>query len=543
MATLKVLLPAFLLVLGCEGVVSTPSSSPRAPISDRPPPMLPDDVNLDIWPDLANDEVRAMHRLTRLEYNRTLSDLLGEEVTAGDGFPSEETIHGFPSDPDMTFPPTLAEQALGAAEGIAGTIEVSAFANCSGEDEACAREFAIGFGQAAWRRPLSDDELADLMDVYAASSEGFARGIEMIATAVLIAPQFFYLLELGGEAGPEGFVKPTSWEMASRLSYLYWGTMPDASLVSAAEADELIDPIAILAQAERMVDDPRTKAHFGEFYDAWLHLGEIRSLNKDPEVYPDWDVEIPTHMRAEIDMFLDDMVWSDGARFPALFTATHSFVNESLSGIYGVDVRGADLVRTELDAATRQGILTRSGILALEGFEQTSPVGRGKYVRTQFFCDEVPEPPPDVDDTPPMLTDANTTRQRYEQLTGGGSCAGCHTLMNPIGYGFEAYDATGTFRMTDGGEPVDDSGEVVMTEVGAFRGAAELQTAMADNLQVRACFGRQLFRFAYNRRDSVREFASLATLDQALADSDGEFRAALVALATTNAFLYLPEGE
>lgn len=492
----------------------------------------------------------VMRRLTRTEYNNTVRDLVGDDSAPGSIFPPEETVHGFDNNAEaLTFPPVLADQALNVATRLAKDVAPRAeeFAPCASTapDTACAETFIRAFGARAWRRPLTDDEVAGLLPVYeAGSSDGFERGVELTVQSILISAPFFYRVEVGDGtpvAGKPGLVHPTSWEMASRLSYFLWGTMPDDALFDAAERGELGTPEEVLAQAERMLDDPRVHEAVANFHGQWLLVGGIGALDKDPEVFSTWETTTAELLLQETSTFLDHVAFEGG--ITDLFTAGYSFRNDALAAYYGAEPVGSDAFElvTSLAPERRGGILTQAGVLAQHAaFDQSSPTLRGMFVRERLLCGVLPPPPPDVDNTPAAPGPMQTTRERYEQHANDPSCVGCHRLMDPIGFGLEGYDGAGLFREEEAGMPVDARGEVIDSDVGPFEGGVELGQKLAQSEDVRACIARQWFRFAYGRDEDVdQDGPMLEQIAQVIAESNA-YRELLLGLTQTDAFLYLP---
>lgn len=499
----------------------------------------------------------TMRRLTRFEYDNTVLALLGDDSEPAQVFPPEERVDAFDNNATaLTFPPVMAEQAMSTGRRLADRIAVDleSWVPCGTQDLDCGRQFIEDLGSRAWRRPMEDDEIERLIDVFAhgMQSEGFERGVQMAAHAILISAPFFYRVERGdGQAveGKPGLMRPSSWEMASRLSYLLWGEPPDETLWQAAEADALREPAQIQAQVDRLIADPRARRAVARFHLLWLGLEPVDSIAKDPERFVDWSPDLPKSFRAELDAFVDDVFWSPGGSIEQLLTASHSFVDGPLAAFYGLEggaPGGEQLVRVQLDPSRRAGLLTRPGLLALHaGFDQTSPTHRGLLVRQQLLCDVMPPPPPEVDDTPTEPTDDQTTRGRVEEHTSNETCAPCHSLIDPIGFAFEHYDATGAFREDEHGLAIDARGEATDSDVGEFDGLEQLGRALADSADVRRCVATQWYRYAYGRREdeTLDGPAVVDELDATLEDTGGDLQALLRALTRTDAFLYMPMPE
>lgn len=538
---------------GCyEGL--EPGADPAAS-GDAGPGEGGEDDGPEPGPEAEAREPVTMRRLTRFEYDNTVRALLGDDSRPAQVFPPEEHVDAFDNNATaLTFPPVMAEQAMSTGRRLADLIaaDPTTWVPCEGQDLECGRQFIEQLGARAWRRPLQAPEVERLLDVFAhgQQDEGFARGVQMAAHAIFISAPFFYRVERGdGQPveGKPGLMRPTSWEMASRLSYLLWSEPPDRPLREAAQADALREPAQIEAQVDRMMADPRARLAVARFHALWLGLGSVDSIAKDPERFPGWSPELPASFRAEIDAFVDDVFWTPGGSIEHLLTAAHSFVDAPLAAFYGLEApAGEGLARVQLDPSRRAGLLSRPALLALHaGFDQTSPTHRGLLVRQQLLCDVMPPPPPEVDDTPSEPTDDETTRGRVEEHTSNETCAPCHSLIDPIGFALEHYDATGAFREDENGLPIDARGEAIDSDVGEFDGLEQLGAALAASADVRRCVATQWYRYAYGRREdeTLEGPAVVDELDAALADTGGDLQALLRALTRTDAFLYLPLPE
>ncbi len=488
-------------------------------------------------------------RLTRTEYNNTVRDLLGITSRPADTFPPEEQANGFSNNSEVLgVSQVLAEQYMQAAETLADvyTREVNdVLPGCVKTDgEPCAVAFIQEFGRKAFRRPLTQEEVDTYTALWRIGKEAahLDEGIEMVVQAMLQSPYCLYRIELGEPGGPSGLRRPTSFEMASRLSYLLWGTMPDEEHFAAATAGALSTPDEIEAQARRMVDDPRARETLRHFFEQWLELELIDSLDKDTNVYPAFRGEIRPLLKHEVEAFIDHVVWEGSGDLTELFTAPYTFMNKPLADFYGVSgPTGDEFVRVELDPARHAGILTQAGILAsFSKPNQSSPIHRGKWVRERLLCNTLPSPPPDLEIKPPDLDPNLTTRERFSQHRDDPFCAGCHELMDPIGLAFEHYDGIGLWRDLENGFEIDDSGHILGTDVeGDFNGPVELAHKLGASTDVRACVALSLFRFSYGRSEGPEDAYSVKTIADRIGGGQ-DVRELLVALTQTDAFLYLP---
>jgi hypothetical protein len=485
-----------------------------------------------------------LRRLTNAEYDNTVLDLLGDASKPASAFPADETLYGFAAGASVS--PLLAELYMNAAEKLAATAagKLGALLPCDpgaiGEAQ-CATQFIEHFGKRAFRRPLEQvevDELYALYDSERTAGEGFASSIEIVIAAVLQSPRFLYRVELGGE-GTQDRVPLTSFELASRLSYFLWQTMPDEELFAAAESGELADPEHVADQARRMLADPRAHVGLRNFFDQWLHVRELEHVTKSETAYPTFDESLAASMAEETRRFVDDVLWNGDARLETLLTADYTFVNSELALLYGVEDPGSGWKKVSLDPTQRSGLLTHAGLMTvLSGADQSSPVHRGAFIRENVLCQMLPPPPENLVVVPPDPDPNLSTRERYAQHTADPACATCHQLIDPIGFGFEHYDAIGRYRTKDSGFPVDASGSIVETTDanGAFVGVPELAQKLVQSQDVQQCVARQFFRFALGRIETEGDGCVLEGIYDDFRSKGGDLRELIVAIVQSDAF-------
>jgi hypothetical protein len=461
----------------------------------------------------------------------------------------------------LVVSPLLAEAYLTTAEELASThgdallAGLSACAGAGIDQDACAADadtFIRDFGKRAYRRPLTEAEVAAHHDLFiqgAALGESAydpKAGLELVVAAMLQSPHFLYRVEFGmPNPDGNGVVALTSYEIASRLSYLLWNTMPDVALFEAADADELRTPEQIEIQARRMMDTPRAREAVKNFHRQWLRLDDIepsiRALGKSPEIYPDFYSGLLPLWQQETEAFIDHAVFEENASIEVLFTAPWTMMNEELATFYGVTGPvGPEFVRVELDPQRYAGIMTQAGLLAYHSKpDRSSPIHRGKFVRETILCQN-PPPPPDIIPEPPDVDLNQTTRDQFVEHALDPLCAGCHRLMDPIGFGFEHFDGIGRYRETEWGLPIDASGELVETVDidGTYNGAVELAGLLGSSEQVKDCVVTQWFRFGYGRPETDDDTCSMDQIREAFAAADYDMKELIIALTKTDAFRY-----
>lgn len=492
-----------------------------------------------------------LRRLSNAEYRNTVVELLGHGdavQTATSNFVSETESLGFRNNAQFLGVPTLiAQQYMDAAEQIAEAVRDDAgLLPCTpeaGAEATCATEFIRDFGSRAYRRPLGEAEIASFDSIYAAGAVegGFETGIEWVVFSMLQSPQFLYRVELAEPEAGSASVPVTGYEMASRLSYLLLQSMPDAELFAAAEAGELTTPEQIETQARRLLDDPKS-GRVLEFFEQWLDIDQLASLDRDPAVFPDLAANLPELLREETRAFVASLLESSNGSFQELLTAPYTFVNPALAEHYGLPAPSG--TGFELSPAPeRSGILTQGMLLAHDKPTRTSIVNRGKKIRLDLFCQIVPAPPNNVVIDLEGIGEGLSQRERLAQHRSDPVCASCHRLLDPIGVVFEGFDAVGRPRSYDEtGEPIDPASELTDTRDadGPITGVRDLAERLAQSNEVRECYARQSFRFFYGRELEDADRCSEAQLLSRFRDSGYNLRELLVALTQTDAFRFRP---
>lgn len=498
--------------------------------------------------------VVVVRRLNRVEYHRTVRDLFPTLEIPEQTLVVDKPVHGFENASRSLNPShVLVEQHKDAARAIAQLAAARAgeLAPCAkaGElDAACARQLVSALAPRAFRRPLTREEAARLEAFFAEhrAEGGARRALEHTIEALLQSPQFLYRLEHGVPEPGAAMLRLSDYEVASRLSYFLWQSMPDDALFAAAARGELRTREQVAEQARRMVSDPRATRAVQDFHRQWLSLDRLMKENKDPKLYPAWNDTLRDAMREESDRFVAHAYESGANMLAELLTSRTTFVNKPLAQYYGVPFAGGEgWQRAELPAAERSGILTRANFLAAYAHTLSgSPPLRGVAVLDKLLCDPLPPPPPNADLSQPIGKggEPRTNRELFAERTSPAPCRDCHEDIDAIGFGFERYDAMGSFRTVDNGAPVDATGALRNTRDidGPFDGAIELSARLAGSEQVRACMVRNWFRYAFAREPRSADRCTLDALDAALARSGGDLRALLVAIATSYDFMHVP---
>lgn len=501
----------------------------------------------------------SLRRLTRFEYNNTVRDLFGDDTLPGNAFPSEEIGNGFGNDADAQPVSSLLVEQYGAvAEAVAlrateTPAALASLAACTSTvteatEADCARTLFGDLLPRAYRRPLQEGELDEVVALQQALrvDATFAVSIAGTLEMVLQSVDFLYRVE-HGRLGADGRLRPTDHELATRLSYFLWGTMPDDMLRAAADAGTLSSANEVRAHAERMLDDVRARPMVRFFFDNLLPISALSALERDDLRYPKYSGAIGALMREETQRFLEHVIFEGTGTWPDALTAEYTFMNQALAEYYGVTgVVGDEFQQVSLDTTQRLGVLTHAGVVAgTIHSNETNPVVRGSFLVQKIMCNAIPLPTGDVlgEIKPPDPDSGATARERFSQHSEDPACVPCHKAMDPVGLALENYDAVGLWRDTENGVTIDASGSVPGTE-GTIDGPVELVRKIAGADETQACFAQHWANFAYGRtHDESADECVQAAVETAFTESGYDVRALLVALTQTDAFLGMPAGE
>ena len=421
--------------------------------------------------------VLPLRRLTSREYLATVRDLLGDTTLKLDDVPGESddlSNNAFPFRQPTAIGTLDAANLQVAAETLARntSTKLSTILPCTPASAAaeadCATMFITTFGAKVFRRPLTTAETTSLNTMYQTGrgtlALDFNGAIGLLLETMLQSPGFVYHWEMDpGPALKDGaVVQLGNYQIASRLSYFLWGSMPDTALFAAAAGGQLSTADGVQTQVTRMLADSKAQAFVADFIEDWLDINVLSSRPKDPMLYAMWNQDLANAMQTEFRSFGTTAVLGTGL-FADLLTGNKSSVNQALAAVYGVSgITGTTPKAVTFDAGQRAGILTLAGFLTVTGASDgSSPVRRGHAVYTRMLCGTLPDPPGNVPPPKPP-TPGLTTRQRFEMHDMNACTGACHLAMDPIGYGFEHYDGIGAFRTTDQNLPVDSSGTITL---------------------------------------------------------------------------------
>lgn len=369
--------------------------------------------------------------------------------------------------------------------------------------QACVEKIVANLAHHAYRRPVSKTEVAGLMKFVAeakAHGQSTEQGIQLALEAMLVSPDFLFRIERD-PAGSAGETHPISdTELASRLSYFLWSSMPDDELLSTAEAGKLHDPAVLDAEVKRMLADKKSAAFADNFAGQWLEIRNLDSLSPDPKLFPAWTPELKEAMRTETQMFFDHVL-RENRPMTEFLSANYTFLNEYLAKYYGIQgVAGPDFRKVDLTTDERGGILTQGAVLAVSSYpSRTSPTIRGKYILNNVLGTPPPPPPPDVPALDASKVGSEVSlRQQLEAHRSNPVCASCHAKMDVLGFGLENYNAIGAWRTKDGKFPIDVAG--TMPDGRSFKTAAEMRTILLASMpQFAHCMTEKMMTYATGR--------------------------------------------
>lgn len=406
-------------------------------------------------------------------------------------------------------------------------------------EEACARTIAADFGKRAWRRPLADDEVDRLLALYTLSRESdgtWTEGVGLMAKAILLSPHFLFRVEADPVPG-EGPRLLDDWELASRLSYFLWSTMPDAELFALAEAGTLQQDAVLEEQVARMLADPKAGALVDNLGGQWLYIRATDDLQPDSELFPTFDEALRASMQEQMRLQVSDVFLGDRS-FLELLTGTDTWVDARLAEHIGIPATSGDGFAPASFAGTeRRGLLGTPGLQAVLAYPtRTSPVRRGKWVLGNLLCEAPAPPPPGVEALPADEGETELSlREQMELHRTDPVCASCHQAMDPIGFGLENFDAIGAWRDDDiHGEPIDASGS--LPDGQSFEGLPDLVEILAADRKLAGCAVEKTFTYALGRGPTVEDLVFLDGIESRFVESDHRFAALVTSIVLSEPF-------
>jgi uncharacterized protein DUF1592/uncharacterized protein DUF1588/uncharacterized protein DUF1587/uncharacterized protein DUF1595/uncharacterized protein DUF1585 len=493
-----------------------------------------------------------LRRINRVEYNNTVRDLFKITSSPADAWPADGITSGFDNDiSGQGATADLVDQMMRSAEQVADEATVSldkilpCAAQSGGDPTACGITFIDKYGHRAFRRPLTEDDRTRLGKALAwgVNRGGLKTGVRMVIMTLLQSPHFLYRPEIGvaDAAASEKTLALTDHEIATRLSYLLLGSCPDDALLEAADKGEVHTLEQVEAQTERLLESPAGRATIGRFFHQWLPFDRLSKAVKSPELFPEFTDDTKTAMADGALAFVDHVVFeSKEGSLRELMTAKYAFVNASTAPLYGLQGSfGKDLEMATL-TEPRAGLLTQVGVMAaLADNVQSSPVARGKFIFQGLLCQPIGSPPANLPGAgvPPTPDPAKTTRERFDEHRKNPACAGCHQVMDPLGFGLESYDAIGRYRAKENGKAIDSTGDLTLDGAHvSFDGAVELSKIVAESPLTRQCFASKWFTYSFGRPNGATDKQTVADLETAFAEPTSPIKQLFLAVTKTAAF-------
>lgn len=459
---------------------------------------------------------RSLRLLTRYEYQNTVNDLLGLSVDLIHELPDENRVLGFDNNIAANQVTSLRLEAfLNKAEELAAQAvsqNISNLLPCQTTDTSCATNFINTFGKRAYRRPLNSTEISRYLAYF--SEDSFNSAVEKTIMAMLSSPHMLYRSELG-TLQDDGSYQLTNYEVASSLSYLFWGTMPDDTLMQLADQGALSSDTQRLAQAQRLLSDSKSRQQVGNFVGQWLLASNPYALpEKDSTVYPDYTDDVRSSLSQELVNFFNHVTFDSSQKYNELFSSNYVMANNVLANFYALGTQnGADFTPTPVSDSSRTGVLTLGAVLArYSNSNESHPFKRGAFIFERLLCHELPEADNMGIIEAPVVDPNATTRERFAfHSESSESCFSCHQYIDAPGFSLEKYDGSGKFRATENGQSIDTTGILRGLETYSpdeqvsLTGAPHLSQLIADSPNAAECVAKQYYRYTMGRQETTAD--------------------------------------
>lgn len=533
-------LVGLVVVSGCEGNLEGRREPSQAPAVTASPRLDCNGVH---------PASTVLHRLTTEQYAHAIRDVFEGAVTPAGSFPTRFGVSatGFTTEePLNAVGEQGATQLLRAAETVAvdvsQALEVVLPCATGGDDTACLERYLDTTARRAFRRSLTAGERDALRLAYAdmrAAGGDFADGIAQVTSVLLQSPQFLYVVEdAAGEARALSDV-----ELASRLSFLLWDSVPDDALLSLAEAGQLHEPATLRAEAQRLLTSPKADAAMVRWFREWTQTRSLLSSDKDPTRFPFFDQAYADALDESFDRFVLDQL-HHGGTLTSLLTSTDAWVNDALAPSWNVAAPPAGTwAKVQVDGSRYAGLLTHPLVLSVGAHPtESSFIFRGRTVQKRLLCTPMGAPPANASTlfSAIPLPEHPTAREVSDGINGASGCAGCHRLLNPPGLALEHFDATGRWRDRDAsGHEILTGGTLEgVAAPFAFEDPVQLAARLAQTPEASSCLSTQLFRFTFSRQETQADGCALQAMREAIDASHGDLSQALLAMVTTDAFTW-----
>lgn len=537
---------ALLAVAGCEGnfLGGLAAPSPSTPQVDPSTQRL-------VCGDQRRPAATDLHRLTPAQYQHAVTDIFGGLVQPSGAYPPAfgKSVTGYSTEEALNAVGEQgATQLMRAAEAVALDVDAAlgTLLPCSldpSPGQPCFDAYLARYVRRAFRRAPTADEVAALQRVFddaLANDATFSEAVAVVTAAVLQSPQFLYVVEDAAGAG-----RPlTGVELASRLSFLLWDSVPDDELLDLAEAGALSSPEVLAAQARRMLDSPRADAALARYVREWTQTRSLLSSDKDHAQFPFFDAAYTKALDESFDRFAVAQ-FREGGTLESLFTSNAAYVDEALAPSYRVTAPPAgQWAKVAVDDTRYAGLTTHPLLLATNAHPSTSSwVFRGRTLQKRVLCTPMGAPPADAQTllAAIQMPEDPTAREFSGAVNGNATCAGCHKVLDPPGLALEHFDAAGRYRETYAdGRAIDTHGTLEGLPSGplAFNSGVDLAAGLAARPELTSCAALQLFRFTFSRNETEADGCALQTVSDALDASGGDLSQALLAMTTTDSFTW-----
>jgi Protein of unknown function (DUF1592)/Protein of unknown function (DUF1588)/Protein of unknown function (DUF1595)/Protein of unknown function (DUF1585)/Protein of unknown function (DUF1587) len=496
----------------------------------------------------------SLHRLTKSQFENSMTALLGN-VTLGD-LDDDSYIGGFATvgaGSVVTSPDGVQDYQIAVDAALdqvfADTTRRAKLLGCTPKtplDNACSQTFVTTFGRLAWRRPLTDAQIQRetklAMDAATLLSDPYG-GLKIVASAILQSPYFLYRSERGTPV--PGFTdrnQYTPYELASKLSFFLWNSTPDSALLDAAESGALATAAGVSAQVDRLLASPQGHEAIVNFAREFMRTDNLPAMAKDATTYPSFSPTLSAAMGTEVLSLWENATFESDSNALDLFTTQQTFVNKELGAMYGLDTSGLSATtfsQVTLPASQeRSGLLTTAAMLSLQGTQiEGSPTLRGRFIRQQFQCLQIPEPPPGIVTTlPDVGPGVFTKRQKMATHESQPVCAACHGLMDPVGFALEHFDAIGAYRATDSGLPIDTTGSM---DGQPFAGSVDMGKILAASPDTAPCMVKNLYTYAVGHQVPDTEQIVVSDLSSSFSAAGNRLRGLILKIVASDGFTFV----
>ena len=496
-------------------------------------------------------DVVTLRRLNRTQYTNTLRALTGTTKDYGANFPADDLSFGFDNIGEaLTVQPLHVEMFEQSADSVLTDLfalpSTDATRNkvlaCDAQSggHACVVSTVLAFAHRAYRRPVLEAEITpfvNIADKFTMTGGKAADGLQLAMKAVLLSPNFLFRVELDPSPTSKDVHRLTGYELATRLSYYLWSSMPDDALMNSAKSGALDSDAGVVTEVSRMLGDPQAKALVSDFAGQWLNIRRVAAVKPDATTYPGYSAELAADMQTESSMLFSDLL-AQGRPIADLLTSNYTFVNARLATFYGMPApAGSGFVKAMLAGSHRTGFLTQGGFLTMTSNPtRTSPVKRGKWVLEQLLCSPPPPPPPGVNISG-VDGGGQSVRAKLEAHRAKEPCHSCHALMDPIGLSFENFDGIGAYRTSDQFGAIDATGTLT-TASGAvnFDGAEQLIPLVSGDERLAPCVAEKVLTYAVGRGFSNADGTALKNVLAATTTSGQGWRGLIGSAALSESF-------